>query len=824
MPTGVPMYDPVEDRVVNVHPEDVENAQDEGLTIESADTRARREYQKTAGLGEMLKAAAEGTAGGATLGLSDVALAELGGDDYRRSRRLRSETFSDIETAGQVLGAVAPVLLPGGALATGARSGGLLSRAAAYTPTALAARAAAGAEGLVSRGVARLAVRGAEKGIAREALEMAARIGAGGAVEGGLAGAGFALSEASLADQLGGFDKAAEIAWAGAKEGSMLGLFGGAAMGGLVGSAKGAGSRLIRRWSRNGDELAEAANERAVKTLGVGGGLRTQEIRKLGTEGKVQQIGNDLRNYTLKDGRRVIEALDNADDVAPKVAQARREVGAELGQLRDQVSKAGGDLTEVARSYLRRVDEEVIRPLRSSPSPTVASRANDVEKELQWLRERVAERPALQVRVRNPDGTVSTRTRPQAPPPLSFDELRDVQKALKNVIYPEQPKGQQMRGLVVAPAHANDLVSAERILEESLEGHVSSTLKRTAPDAAGRYSELRRLNESFIKADQMAKKAQGLNMGNRSLSASDYWTGMTLAAGQVAAGDITAPLQGLGLSWLHKQVRERGNSLLVTLANRAEKRDRRVDRALAKYFHRATLPREALAGTVVGEVAGFEVAKALHAAKDEDIEDAYDRVANRVVAAARGELAGPYAIDDEAPNVGHAMRQTQQRVAEHLSRHLPAPPKSTLNPNLAALSAQPKPDPVQLYEFSRRLKAAEDPDSILDDLTDGSISMAAVETVRECYPRIYADHQARVIDKLGQEKELLPYDVRIRAGILFDLPTDETLRPEFLALNQSVYAEQNTPVKPRSPSGGSGFLAQRRASAVEQLEAGEVPT
>lgn len=870
----VRMYDPNEDRVKLIAPEDAERAEYEGLLPETADETKLREYEKTAGLGEAAKAGLEGLASGATLGLSDVVLSEALGDDYREGRQLRSETFGGLETAGQIVGGIAPVLLSGG---TGAAAKG-----ASMLPTSLAARTALGAERAVAGALSRAAVPAVGKSVMREAAEGALRLGIGGAVEGGLAGAGMALSEAALADELNGFDAAAERAWAGAQSGAMFGLFGGAALGGLSGAAVGASRGLMKRVGKNGDALAEAANERAVKALDA----RGTDIRKLRSEAKAQQIGEDLRNYTLKDGTPVLEALDNVQTLAPKVRQALGEVSEELGEIRQKVASVPEPVD--AAGYLRRVDDEVLQPLLSSPSPTVQRQGKRLARELQALRERVAGADAIDLsrarysRELNPDklkairdakpktlkpievgvytdgvaltdgrhrlavaqeqGAKNIRAKVRrydddgnllseseellslgAPPgPVTYADLLQQQQALKAVAYPKKAPG---AGLSVAPDWAAHIVKAERMLEETLEGHVEKTLAKVSPDDIGRYQEMRRLTESFKKADDIAKKSVGQNLGNRSTSLSDYMTG--IGAGAAVFDGGASIVGGLVASQAHKFARERGSALLATLYTRSQQVNKRMTQGLNGFFTRArqavNATRISIGGLAVGNSVGFSTRQALKAAQNESDADAYDRVVAKATAIVNGSAVGPMTIDDVAPETGHQMRLVQQRAAHHLVRNAPVPPRTSNNPNLGALAGDAKPDPVSLYEFSRRVAAIDDPLSVLDDLKAGTISVASVEAVREVYPRLYAEMQARVLDALGASKELLPYEERVRVGILFDLPTDQTLRPEYLQITQAAYT------LPEAPKGGAtplppGRSNKRLMSASEELEIGDSPS
>jgi len=291
-----------------------------------------------------------------------------------------------------------------------------------------------------------------------------------------------------------------------------------------------------------------------------------------------------------------------------------------------------------------------------------------------------------------------------------------------------------------------------------------------------------------------------------------------------APGAAVGAAANIGLSFLHKEARERGSALLATLYTRSRNADATMNRQFGAFFRKArdAVKTGALAGggVATGEAVGFDVRRALRAQRDERPEEAYDRVVARASDIASGRAVGPYVLDDHAPRTAQAMRQLQVRAATHLVSNAPVPPRRTTNPNLGALTADARPDPLQLYEFSRRVAAIQNPMSILDDLHNGSLSVAATEAVREVYPQLYAEMQARVLDGLANSQELLPYEHRIRLGLLFDLPTDPTLRPEYLALAQGAYAESNAqPVNASAlPPSNTSQRAKRLSSLAQDLE------
>lgn len=867
----VKMYDPAAGAVVEVHPDDVALATEEGLSVETAKTAERRAYQEEAGVGELLTAAGEGVAKGATLGLSDVAASALGGEDYRKRRALREEEFSGTMLAGEVLGSVAPSLLSGGT--------GLVAKAASLTPAGLATRAAVGAERVASK----LLPKAAGAGLLRETAEGAVKFGTAGAVEGALAGAGYALSEEALVNGVGSPGALAERAWAGAKSGSLFGLGAGAGLGGGGTLLARGGSKLLRK---AGDELAGSADVSALKAAG----FQKADFQALRAQGvPEEQVARDLMEYRLKDsGARIIDPFDSVEQIAPKLRAAKEEVGAEIGALRERV--AGEVVTDEAGEWIRKVDEEILAPLKADALPTIRKQANKVERELEGIRTRIASAQSSQARASDylrqldtsltagleastspalvgnlrtlkaaseaaslgkltgqdlatvrrtlgrlakeaPDGALaataerafSDLARMPIAAPVTHGELARIRGSLADIIYPKKPPGRGMPP--PAPEHAAQLQRAERLLEGELEGALEKALARVSPDDAGRYADAKRTYRSLKAADQVADKAvQGLH-GNRAISLTDYVAGAPAVAGAVLSGSVGGLLGGAALSVANKFARERGRSLMATLAHRAKTVDQELTTKLNGYFKRARQGQLGAGGVAAGESSAGDVRAALKARGAESVEDAYHRLLLSASDIAKGRALGPYLLDDDAPKTGLAMREVQARAAAHILKHAPVPPRTTKNPNLGALAGERRPDPVQLYDFSRRVRAINQPTTLLTDLEEGTLSLAAVEAVRDVYPELYASMQARVMDGLANSTELLPYESRIRLGQMFGLPTDQTLRPEYLRVTQSVYQQPVYTQPPQQgPSPGPpGQRSKSLLSAAQELETGEYP-
>ena len=72
--------------------------------------------------------------------------------------------------------------------------------------------------------------------------------------------------------------------------------------------------------------------------------------------------------------------------------------------------------------------------------------------------------------------------------------------------------------------------------------------------------------------------------------------------------------------------------------------------------------------------------------------------------------------------------------------------------------------------------------------------------IKERRPELYAQMRAEIYQSLTTSKTELPYGARIQTGILLDLPTDQTLAPDFVRDIQATYtASEKAGVEPPPP-------------------------
>jgi hypothetical protein len=238
----VPVFEPLGGAMVYIDEGDLAAATQQGFTQptpqEVAQAELKAEYGGTL---NQLGAGATGVASGLTLGLSDIALAELGG----RERLAAYESLFPTErAAGTVAGAVLPALLSAGTSAP-ASGASLAARALAATPAALATRAGTG----IAAGLGLAAAEGVASGVGRTAL----RLGVSSGIESAIQGAGFEAGKLALDDKLTG-ESIGQIASAGLTQGAVgFGL--GSGLGLLAG---GSSSLLARRRAALGAEGVDA--------------------------------------------------------------------------------------------------------------------------------------------------------------------------------------------------------------------------------------------------------------------------------------------------------------------------------------------------------------------------------------------------------------------------------------------------------------------------------------------------------------------------------------------------------------------------------------
>jgi hypothetical protein len=262
-----------------------------------------------------LKSGAAEAANQALLGAGDalaVHAARTFGSDHAADQV--KQTLSDLREEnpvasgiGGVVGAVAPLVASGGESAIAK----ILS-----APTR-----ALGAAGDVAEGLAGRLLPEAGEGLVSRVAHEAIVQGARGGAEGAIINVGNELTEESLGDpELNGEKLLAALG-----HGALLG----GAAGGLLAGTGELGREVL---GRARPALEQAAGEQAFRALNP-----ERRFVKLAEKipGGAEGVGSEL----MRQG--IIEAGDTIEDLAPKVAAARKAVGEKIGSILDEADNAG---------------------------------------------------------------------------------------------------------------------------------------------------------------------------------------------------------------------------------------------------------------------------------------------------------------------------------------------------------------------------------------------------------------------------------------------------------------------------------------------------
>jgi hypothetical protein len=168
---------------------------------------------------------------------------------------------------------------------------------------------------------------------------------------------------------------------------------------------------------------------------------------------------------------------------------------------------------------------------------------------------------------------------------------------------------------------------------------------------------------------------------------------------------------------------------------------------------------------------------------------------------------------DKAPRAQQAAINTAMRQLDYLNRALP---KGVEAPTPFAAPLPPTRQQVQ--GWLAKLRAVENPASILDDIAEGKLTVEAVDAVRTVYPETFRDIQAQMVERLAklQAKGKAPaYAQRIQLGLLLGIPSDPTMTPEVMQAVQGSYAAQ-----PNAVREGAAGPAPRRGGKPPNIAEG----
>ncbi len=303
--------------------------------------------------------------------------------------------------------------------------------------------------------------------------------------------------------------------------------------------------------------LKDKAADRAVKaTTGQNvGALRRIAQSTARNPGDVDRALANIRKTgsdVLDSG--AIGAFDRVEDIAPKLAKARQESGARIGQIGDAIDAAAPGA--VSGQNIQKIIEDYRNSIPQTPKGMP-------------IREKLAERASGYSKAGpTPDGA-----------PLDAMSFKNAQFE----------KGQYKYN----PADADSLVSNQDV-SNKIRGAISKEMENAADnvaasspelaDTVGQYKAEKGRYQSLKNASDAATDRTLKNQSIRFLSPSDHGVGGAVLAGGIASGhSLMATVGAAAAAGANKLLRERGSSTAAVTLNKLSQIAASTPEALTKY-------------------------------------------------------------------------------------------------------------------------------------------------------------------------------------------------------------------------------------------------
>lgn len=839
--------------------------------LETDEEQAERVQAEEFGTpGQQALTAVERAAGSATLGLSDVAAAALA-PEYAARMEARREENPAAATAGGIAGVVVPGLGLPGLAGKAVKAASLPSQAVTAMGRATAARVlgatGAGLGGRMLAGGAQAAVEGAAYQVGSNITEIAlgdpkltaetllAGTGRAALLGGGI---GMALPAVSVlatkaaAKARASIDKLAGLGLAGFTRG--------------FAAVKGKMAKDIAM--RDGPDVAEAF-VKASRDPGTEAGLSyrekvlnlSPEVRQAHHKAVYESLGDMIgsvraavkKNFSeirpaevrvLLDGAKFGEARASAERIGKAMATAVTAMRARPDKYTG--SSLIGKLDDIGEHYRARLHDLANIDDTAGLFNFVEDTKRLMDDQVNAYGKRVP--PELEDTVAQAR-TVRDMLRRHLEDPAAYGEAAARQQARNAAasayIDAETTLGKffgkkisQQKKWVLDPQKTNayvnqigdvraelkqqaldDFVASSRSLLDEIE--TSAKAGRVAFDKAGAQSLLAKSGAVQSEAADVLAPAARL----RAMANAPFVTGVLPAA----VGGVVAGPFGAAAGVLAGAARDPREAVRILMA--VEGMALRHVPAMTKTAEWAVKGLAGAGERVGGRVAGAVASRVVsldrgvgeHASEDHDDKREAFRARSQQISgmiadpmATREKLSAGFAkMTDAAPETKLALVEKQMQILDYLHRTAPKDP-------LAGLGIDPRvgqwvPSDQEISQWQRRVEAANNPKIILAELADGVVSRETVETVRELYPQTFERMRRDIMINAVELQKTLPYSARVNLSLIFDAPTEASLRPASVQRMQANFRAPG-PASPKA-SGRAGHFGAGTMTGVEKRAA-----
>jgi hypothetical protein len=111
------------------------------------------------------------------------------------------------------------------------------------------------------------------------------------------------------------------------------------------------------------------------------------------------------------------------------------------------------------------------------------------------------------------------------------------------------------------------------------------------------------------------------------------------------------------------------------------------------------------------------------------------------------------------------------------------------------------PDRASIETFARYVEGTQDPAGVIERALDGHLSLEGVEALEQVYPELFREAQLSLLERAGEISKALPYRRKEELSVMFKVPLDATMAPDYIAAMAKGYQEQ-APAPPAGPQPG----------------------
>ncbi len=713
-----------------------------------------------------LKAAALGAARGMSFGISDQALVKSG--------LATSEELDEIKTRNKI------------ASLTGEVAGTAASLLSPASPASAVAKAGLATEKFAEKAFINALASEGKKSVAKEIVKKAIPKALGSAVEGAAYGAGQLVSE----EALGNADITAENMLAHAGTGALFG----AVAGGLFEAPKALIPMKDKATSVVKSKIGDPVDS-ALDLFGVSATQRakfksqnkqfvdelptwTVEKAKLGWFTDSQSLKNNLTKIREYSGEKIGSLMKNMDDIAisnQTILPTNQAVYANLAKkISDDILDKYSIIVNKEKTLAAPGFQEQLRPVKSIRNTfmELAEKSGQINaSELHGLRMKIDEL----IKFDKAPGTFT----------LKEKALNDIRYMLNDEI-----------NLIAKNASTADTSGQfTNILDDLLEANKD-------------FSYASRLIPNIEKKVEKEAAKKGI------FNLTDVVAGISGAA--------IDPTLGLGTVVVKKLMEADVRRRIVLLAN-MEKQNKLINDKITSnvkdFFKQINQPSKTIIRTTILKSALSTNEKGK---KPENKKQAFKNIQDNIsrLSSNPEELSNLMAkrtmqMQKIAPNITESVTNNAVKGLQFLQAKLPKP---TVDNTTNIFSKREFiPSDLQMSKFERYLEVVENPISALEDMKEGSLTREAAEALKIVYPNMFKKMQLEVINQLNDNKESIPYAKRIQLGILLDVPTDVSLKPEYVAALQANLAIQEQAPKATPTKAENLSIAERQETEANKI-------